>query len=128
MKPTSSPSSTSNSWQQAVQAITAERQYTFSDYSHGETADDLVYHTYIPELHRALRIVQADSDDDAAAFSAWTNTIPMERAITPADELVIRVRDAQQTGGPVKALIRAWLIEDMAPSELDNRIQQLGQR
>lgn len=127
MKPTSSSSSGSQAWQQTVTAITAEHRYTFADYEHGGTNDDTVYATYVPELHRALRIVRGETGDDTLSFTAWTNTVPMEKAITPADELVIRVRDAEQTGGPVKGLIRAWLIEDLAPSDLDRKLADLRQ-
>ena len=82
-----------------------------------------IFNAYIPEISRAIRIIQVSPDEEGDEISAWLDEIEMERKTVK--ELVIDVKLSKQTRSVVQALLERWLAENMTESTL-NQFLKMG--
>lgn len=109
-------------WKRLFSSLLQEYGYTYTPYinqtQNGKKEYDgnPIFSAFIPEINRAIRIIQVAPDDDGDEISAWIDDIELKEKVK---ELVLDLKLSKKAKSTARDIIKAWLIDQLDNVTLD---------
>lgn len=108
-------------WKSFFQRLTSAVNLGFTTYlnTKGDCDGNPIFHAYLPDRQRALRIIQVDPSEtvEAIDIKAWVDQVQLLSEETTVPELVIDMVLSEEAKVVGQKLIQAWV---EAEQELDS--------
>lgn len=119
------------SWNRLLKSILREYDYTSFPYinqmQNGKKEYDgnPIFSAYIPEIQRAIRIIQVAPDEEGGDISAWIDDIELRGKIDVGkiEELVLDLKFSQKSKAFAKEAIHKWITQELDSETLDELLE-----
>ena len=120
------------SWNRLLRSLLREYGYTYTPYinqmQNGKKEYDgnPIFSAFIPEIERAIRIIQVSPDEEGDDISAWIDDIELgKKAKTKkTKELVLDLKLSREAKMLAKDLIGKWIIKQFDDATLDQLLER----
>lgn len=112
-------------WSRVVQKIAKEGELSLEPYintsNNGQKEYDgnPIFNAFIPELKKAVRIIQVDPNEEGDEITAWVDTIELPTAQQPVAELVIDLKLTRSSKEIARYFIEMWLLHNLDQQQID---------
>lgn len=116
-------------WSRLLTSLLKDYGYTHSPYINQsqngvkEYDGNPIFSAFIPEIKRAIRIIQVSPEEEGSDISAWFDTIELEGDLEKTDELVVDVKLSQDSKNIAENLIQKWITEQLDEAVLDDILE-----
>ena len=113
------------SWNRLLSSVLKTHGYTHSPYinqvQNGEKEYDgnPIFSAFIPEIGRAIRIIQVSPLEEGDHISAWIDTINMNEQEQQTEELVLDIKLSRDARIVAKKLIKQWIEKQLDPDSIE---------
>ena len=122
---------TQGSWRRLLNSLLKDLGYThqpyLNEFQNGKKEYDgnPIFNAYIPEINRAIRIIQVSPKEEGADISAWIDDIELngksKRKTTK--ELVLDIKLSKKAKYTATELMKAWIQKQLDASSIDNLLE-----
>ena len=115
------------SWKRLLNSLLKEHAYTYTPYinqvQNGQKEYDgnPIFSAFIPEIKRAIRIIQVAPEEDGDDISAWIDDIELngKTKAQKTPELVLDLKLSKKAKSIAKNLIAKWVVNQLDTATLD---------
>jgi hypothetical protein len=113
------------SWNRLLTSLLKEYEYTHTPYinqtQNGEKEYDgnPIFSAFIPEIKRAIRIIQIAPQEEGDDISAWLDDIALNAKAEKTAELVVDIKLSQASKRIAKDLIHKWILKQLDAAAID---------
>lgn len=119
-------------WQRLFSRIAQQYQLQLVPYLNDRTSEghkeydgNPICNVWEKSLNRAVRIIQVEPESKQLDISAWLDTIELEEATVPIQELVIDTVLSRESYAMAEKLIMAWLGKQTESEEMEIIIENI---
>ena len=118
------------SWNRLLSSLLREHGYTYTPYinqmQNGEKEYDgnPIFSAFIPEIERAIRIIQVAPDEEGDDISAWIDDIELGKKTKKTKELVLDLKLSKEAKMLAKYLIGKWIMKQFDAATLDRLLEE----
>lgn len=115
-------------WSKLLNSILKEHAYTFNPYinqiQNGQKEYDgnPIFSAYIPQIERAIRIIQVSPEEEGDDISAWTDSIELAGESKDTKELVVDLKLSKNTKTIAISLIENWITDTLDEQMIENLV------
>lgn len=77
-----------------------------------------IFNAYIPEIQRAIRIIQVSPKEEGNDISAWIDDIELQKD-NPTKELVLDLKLSKEAKKTARKLMQKWISKDLDEEKVD---------
>lgn len=115
------------SWKRLLNSILKQHGYTFQSYinqkQNGKKEYDgnPIFSAYVPEIKRAIRVIQVSPEEEGDDLSAWIDDIDLSEKLAAGQtkELVLDLKLSKQTKNDARELIQQWVNQQLSAATLN---------
>ncbi|PHN01669.1 hypothetical protein [Flavilitoribacter nigricans] len=119
-------------WNRLLTSLLREYGYTYTPYinqmQNGEKEYDgnPIFSAFIPEIERAIRIIQVSPDEEGDDISAWIDDIELGRKTKTkkTKELVLDLKLSKEAKMLARDLIKRWIMNQFDDATLDQLLER----
>lgn len=120
------------SWRRLLNSLLKDLGYTHTPYLNNlvngkkEYDGNPIFNAYIPEIKRAIRIIQVSPQEEGNDISAWIDDIELKqksRRTKKTKELVLDIKLSHKAKSIASDLIKEWIQKQVDTSYIDNLLE-----
>lgn len=119
-------------WSRLISSLLKKHGYTYIPYinqmQNGKKEYDgnPIFSAFIPEIERAIRIIQVSPDEEGDDITAWIDDIDLDGKIEAGktEELVLDLKLSKEAKMLAKDLIEKWIVKKLDLASLDEVLSQ----
>lgn len=110
------------SWRRFFASLLKKKGYSFEPYLNDrvngkkEYDGNPIFNAYIPELKRAVRIIQVSPEEEGDNISAWIDDIELKDKKT--QELVLDIKMTRDAKLTAREILGAWIEGELSEEEV----------
>jgi len=110
-------------WGRVMNSLLKDLNYTYSPYLNDrqsgkkEYDGNPIFNAYIPEIKRAVRIIQVSPEEEGEDISGWIDSIQLKNKDTK--ELVLDLKLTKEAKRQARELISAWIEKELDEERMD---------
>lgn len=116
-------------WKRLLNKVLKDSGYTHSPYlnelQNGKKEYDgnPIFNAYIPEIKRAIRIIQVSPKEEGDDISAWVDDIELQKTIN-TKELVLDLKLSKKAKKLAEKLIGEWINQQLDDASVNNLLSE----
>ena len=119
------------SWRRLLNSLLKDFGYTHAPYLNDlvdgkkEYDGNPIFNAYIPEIKRAIRIIQVSPQEEGEDISAWIDDIELKQKsrTKKTKELVLDIKLSKEARSIATEIIKEWIQKQIDTSYIDNLLE-----